>query len=62
MRPRNGLGRRPDDGDEECDGIFFGVRAEVGGGGRIRTFETVRCQIYSLMRLTTSLPHRETAC
>lgn len=28
-----------------------------GGGGRIRTFETMRCQIYSLMRLTASLPH-----
>lgn len=29
----------------------------IGSGRRIRTFETKRCQIYSLMRLTASLPH-----
>ena len=31
--------------------------AMCGGGGRIRTFEGVSQQIYSLPRLTTSVPH-----
>ena len=32
---------------------------QAGGGGWIRTTELVRGQIYSLLRLTTSLPHPE---
>ena len=35
------------------------VPRENGGGRRIRTFEDLRRQIYSLMRLATSLSHRE---
>ena len=37
-------------------GLATGV--SNGGGGRIRTFEDRSRQIYSLMRLTASLPHR----
>ena len=41
-----------------CSTDFPG-RSSPGGGGRIRTFEGVSRQIYSLLPLTAWVPHRE---
>ena len=39
-----------------------GLRGKVGGEGRTRTFEARRRQIYSLLRLTASLPRQLSVC
>src|SRR5262245_1000257 len=49
----------PEPASLQCCGFSDSTHFPRGGGGRIRTFEGVSRQIYSLLPLTAWVPHRE---